>query len=212
MVVTVRLFATLRERAGADRVELDLRAGARAGDAIDALGPMAAGLSIVIAVNREYADRDQLLRDGDEVAAVPPVSGGAGFVDVSLTAEPLSLDAVAELVRNPRAGAVVVFSGVTRDAPELVYEAYQEMAQSEMQRIAERAVYEYALCAAAIVHRVGSVLLSEASVLVAASAPHRPAAFAAARQLIDEVKAQVPIWKREDGNWKHEALPRITRI
>jgi molybdopterin synthase catalytic subunit len=97
---------------------------------------------------------------------------------------------------------------VTRDVPALEYEAYGAMAEGELRRIAEAAVLEHGLCAAAAEHRSGTVSLGEASVVVAASAPHRDAAFAGARRLIDEIKLQAPIWKREEGAWKHEAVPR----
>lgn len=127
------LFATLRERAGADRIKLTLPDGARVRDALEALGPVPGDLPVVLAVNREYADRDRLLHDGGEVAAVPPVSGGAASVHIKVTTGGLSLDN-AELVRDPCAGAVVVFSGVTRAVAELLYEAYREMAEAELRR------------------------------------------------------------------------------
>lgn len=120
---------------------------------------------------------------------------------------PLALEPVADHVRDPRAGAVVVFAGVTREVPELLYDAYVEMAVSEMRRICATAIEEHGLCAAAAEHRIGTVPLGEASVVVAASAPHRDAAFAGARQLIDHIKARAPVWKREAGCWKHESVP-----
>jgi molybdopterin synthase catalytic subunit len=199
--VKVRLFAQLRERAGQSELELDLPEGARVSDALAAVGDLAAGVPLVMAVNREYAREDRELHAADELALVPPVSGGDASIHVRLTDEPLSLDDVAARVRDPRAGAVVVFSGVTREVSHLDYEAYAEMAEPEMRRIVEQAVAEHGLCAGAAEHRVGRVELSEPSVIIAASAPHRAEAFAGARAIIDEIKARAPIWKREEGEW-----------
>jgi len=210
MRVRVRLFAQLRERAGRDAVELDLPEGARVADALAALDDVAQGLPVVMAVNREYAGADRELAAGDELALVPPVSGGAvdtGAVHVRVCEEALSLDALAARVRDPRAGGVVTFSGVTRDVEFLDYEAYAEMAEAELRRIAEAAMLRHGLCAVAVEHRIGRVPLSEASVIVAASAPHRAEAFAGAREVIDEVKVRVPIWKREEGEWIHPHPP-----
>jgi MoaE-MoaD fusion protein len=152
----------------------------------------------VVAVNREYATADEPVRAGDEIALVPPVSGGAGPVRrVRVTAEPLDLAALAAAVRDPRAGAVVVFEGVTREVPELDYEAYAEMAAVRIEAIAAEEAARHGLCAVAIEHRTGTVARSEPSVIVAASAPHRGEAFAGARALIDRVKAEAPIWKVE---------------
>jgi MoaE-MoaD fusion protein len=198
MEVTVRLFAMLRERAGAREVTLELPDGARVGDAIAALGPVADGVPVVMAVNREYAPEDAVLDPGDELALIPPVSGGAMAVaHARVTEEPLSLDALVERVRDPRAGALVTFQGVTREVDRLEYEAYAEMAEERIARIVAEAIERHGLCAAAAEHRVGTVPLSEPSVAVAASAPHRGEAFAGARELIDRIKAEAPIWKKE---------------
>ena len=198
MNVTVRLFAVLRERAGSDTLELDLADGATVRDAIAAI-EVARGVPVVMAVNREVAGEDVVLRGDDELALIPPVSGGA------IHSEPLSLEALAERVRDPRAGAVVTFSGVTREVDFLDYEAYAEMAAEHIDVIVAEAVERHGLCRAAADHRVGRVELGEPSVIVAASAPHRDAAFAGAREIIDEIKARVPIWKREEGEWIHPA-------
>jgi molybdopterin synthase catalytic subunit len=212
MEVTVRLFAMLRERAGAREVTLELPDGARVGDAIAALGDVADGVPVVMAVNREYAPEDAVLDPGDELALIPPVSGGAMAVaHARVTEEPLSLDALAQRVRDPRAGAVVTFQGVTREVERLDYEAYVEMAEERIARIVTEAIDRHGLCAAAAEHRVGAVALSEASVAVAASAPHRGEAFAGARELIDRIKAEAPIWKREveggEGRWVEGTRP-----
>lgn len=202
MVVRVRLFAMLRERAGARELSLELPEGARVRDALaaPAVAELADGLPLVMAVNREYASEDALLSAGDELALIPPVSGGAGAAGgphVALREEPLSLDALVARVRDARAGAVVTFAGVTRDVPSLEYEAYAEMALEQMRAIVAEAVEQHGLCAAAAEHRVGVVPLSEASVIVAVSAPHRTEAFAGGREIIDRLKELAPIWKRE---------------
>ena len=167
-------------------------------DALASLEGIAEGIPLVMAVNREYADAEHALDPGDELALIPPVSGGAVAATwARVSAEPLSLDSVAARVRDPRAGAVVTFSGVTRDVERLEYEAYAEMAEQRMAEIVAAAVERHGLCAAAVEHRVGDVPLSEPSVIVAASAPHRGEAFAGAREIIDRVKAETPIWKKE---------------
>jgi MoaE-MoaD fusion protein len=210
MLVRVRLFAQLRERAGRSELELELPEGALVSDALAAVGDLAEGLPLVMAVNREYARADDPLSASDELALVPPVSGGAGAtgtVWAAVREEPLSLDALVARVRDPRAGAVVTFSGTTRDVPFLDYEAYAEMALAELERIVAAAVAEHGLCAGAAEHRVGRVPREEASVLVAASAPHRAEAFAGARAMIDTIKVQLPIWKREEGEWVEGHTP-----
>jgi MoaE-MoaD fusion protein len=212
MEVTVRLFAMLRERAGARELTLELPDGARVADALSQLGEIAAGLPLVMAVNREYAPEDQVLDAGDELALIPPVSGGeTALVHARVTAEPLSLDAVAARVRDPRAGAVLTFSGVTRDVELLQYEAYTEMAEERIAAILAEAVDRHGLCAAAAEHRVGDVPLSEPSVIVAVSAPHRGEAFAGGREAIDRLKAEAPIWKKEveggEGRWVEGTRP-----
>ncbi len=207
MIVRVRLFAALRERAGTDRLELELPDGARVADALAAVDGLAEGLPLVLAVNREYAARDRVLHERDELAVVPPVSGGAAQVWTAVVDHALSLDALVARVQDGRAGAVVTFSGVTRDVAFLDYEGYVEMAERELRRIVDEAVAEHGLCAAAAEHRTGRVVTTEASILVAASAPHRPAAFAGARRIIDEIKERLPIWKQEEGAWKHEHVP-----
>jgi molybdopterin converting factor subunit 1 len=207
MEVTVRLFAMLRERAGAPEVTLDLPDGARVGDALDSLAELADGIPLVLAVNREYADSERVLDAGDELALIPPVSGGEGAsatIWSRVSGERLSLDSLAQRVRDPRAGAVITFSGVTRDVDRLEYHAYAEMAEERMAAITAEAVKRHGLCAAAVEHRVGDVPLSEPSVIVAVSAPHRGEAFAGAREIIDRVKAEAPIWKKEiEGGQEH---------
>ena len=208
MKITVRLFAILRQRAGRDTLELDLPDGARVADALAEVDDLAGGLRLVMAVNREYAAADHPLAAGDELALIPPVSGGATTAPhVAIREEPLSADAVVARVRDPRAGAVVVFEGVTRDVGWLDYEAYVEMATEQITAIVVAAVERHGLCAAAAEHRVGRVPLSEPSVIVAVSAAHRGEAFAGAREIIDAIKARAPIWKTEEGEWVEGAPP-----
>jgi molybdopterin converting factor subunit 1 len=204
--VRVRLFAILRERAGAEELELELPEGARVRDALARVGALAEGVPLVMAVNREYADGDLALAPGDELALIPPVSGGGG-PHVRITNEPLELDPLVALVRDPRAGAVVTFMGVTREVELLEYETYAEMAAQRIAEIVTQAVERHGLCRAAAEHRAGTVPLSEPSVAVAVSAPHRGEAFAGAREIIDRIKSEVPIWKKEEGQWVRGVTP-----
>jgi MoaE-MoaD fusion protein len=204
MTVSVRLFAGLRERAGTDRLDVELPDGATVAELLDALADTPVGpigpRQCVVAINREYADAGQPIAAGDEVALVPPVSGGEGLVRaIRVTAEPLDVAALSAAVRDPRAGAVVLFEGVTREVPQLDYEAYAEMAVERLRQIAGEEAERHGLCAIAVEHRTGTVALGEPSVIVAASAPHRGEAFAGARAVIDRVKAEAPIWKVEVG-------------
>ncbi|MDQ2966876.1 MAG: molybdenum cofactor biosynthesis protein MoaE [Actinomycetota bacterium] len=197
MAVRVRLFAGLRERAGWS--ERELEQVDRVGDVWAALDLGDEPEGLLYAVNKEYADRDRGLVDGDEVALIPPVSGGA----FQLRAEPLSLDAVVDEVRSPQAGAIATFTGTTRvqsrgrTVLHLDYEAYQEMAEQVMTQIAEELKSRYDLCEIAIHHRTGRVDIGEASVMIAVSAPHRQDALAACKDAIDTLKERVPLWKKE---------------
>jgi molybdopterin synthase catalytic subunit len=201
MLVQVRLFAILRERAGRDRLEVELGDGATVRDALDALGEnhgleeLLERMPVAAAVNREYASEDSALREGDELALIPPVSGGA--TPARVCDEPLSLERLAQMVGRPGAGAIVTFQGTTRDVERLEYEAYREMAEERMAAIVAEAIERHGLESAAAEHRVGDVPLGEASVIVAASAAHREEAFAGAREIIDRIKAEAPIWKKE---------------
>ena len=197
MAVRVRLFAGLRERAGWSERELErVDRVADVWAALD-LGDEPEGL--LYAVNKEYADGDRPLADGDEVALIPPVSGGA----FRLSEEPLSLDAAVDEVRSDRAGAIATFTGTTRvqsrgrTVLHLDYEAYEEMAEQVMAQIAEELMRRYDLCKIAIHHRTGRVDIGEASVMIAVSAPHRQDALAACKDAIDTLKEQAPLWKKE---------------
>jgi molybdopterin synthase catalytic subunit/molybdopterin converting factor small subunit len=201
--VTVRLFAALRERAGTGRRELELPQGATAGDVFAALdiGAEPAGLSY--AVNQEYAERSLALQDGDEIALITPVSGGAGEPLVLLGPEPIDLERLIAHVSGPDAGAIATFTGTVRETArertvlDLEYEAYPGMAEQEIMRIARAVLAEHGCLRAAIAHRTGVVVVGEASVAIAIASAHRAAAFAACKQAIDTLKVTVPIWKKE---------------
>jgi len=196
MAVHVRLFAGLRERAGWGEREIDARTVA---DVWPALGLGDEPKGLLYAVNREYAERDRELRDGDEVALIPPVSGGAFHV----TEDPLSLEAVVAEVADERAGGIATFTGTVRrqsrgrEVTHLEYEAYAEMAEDVMTQLAAELQERHELCAVAIHHRVGRLEIGEASVVIAVSAPHRQAALDACREAIDTLKETVPLWKKE---------------
>ena len=210
----MRLFAALRESAGSDSLEIELGEPATVADAIAALTPVAGAMPFRVAVNREYADDSEPIAEGDELAAIPPVSGGAGATGVvraRVSAAPLDLATIAGAVSDPGAGAIVTFQGVTREVEMLEYEAYTEMAEPRLEAILRDCAEQHGLRAIAAEHRVGEVPLGEPSVIVAASAAHRGEAFAGAREAIDRIKAEVPIWKKEiaDGgeHWVEGALP-----
>jgi molybdopterin synthase catalytic subunit len=195
--IHVRLFAGLRERAGFS--ERELEGVTRVADVWEALGLDDEPEGLLYAVNREYAGRGRELADGDEVALIPPVSGGSFRV----TGEPLSLDAVVREVADDRAGAIATFSGTVRSESRgrsvvhLDYEAYAEMAEEVIARLAAELEQRYELCAIAIHHRTGRVEIGEPSVVIAVSAPHRHDALAACKDAIDTLKKTVPLWKKE---------------
>jgi molybdopterin synthase catalytic subunit/molybdopterin converting factor small subunit len=197
MVVRVRLFAGLRERAGWN--ERELEDVCRVKDIWPRLDLGTEPNGLLYAVNKEYAGGDHELTDGDEVAVIPPVSGGS----FRLSAAPLSLDAVVDEVRSERAGAIATFIGTTRVESRgrtvlyLDYEAYEEMAERVMAAIAAELSGRYELCEIAIHHRTGRVEIGEPSVVIAVSAPHRQDALAACKDAIDRLKEEVPLWKKE---------------
>jgi len=164
--ITVKLFAVLRERAGASEVTLELPEGARVRDAIDSLASVTAGVPVVMAVNREYVPPDRSLAEGDELALIPPVSGGGDLrrIHAAVSGEPLSLERVSALVGRPAAGAIVSFQGTTRDVERLEYEAYAPLAIAEGTRILEEARTRFAVTKLACVHRVGSLAIGDVAV------------------------------------------------
>ena len=203
MRVVVRLFAVLRERAGRDRVELELAPGATVADALASLAevPELAGVlgqvPVQLAVNRDYASERTQLRGRGRAGADPAAQRRRGPTRRRGRAspQPRRRDARPCATRGP--GPSCCFQGVTREVATLEYEAYAEMALERIAAILREAVERHELCAAAAEHRVGTVPLGEPSVIVAASAPHRGEAFAGAREIIDRIKSEAPIWKRE---------------
>jgi molybdopterin synthase catalytic subunit/molybdopterin converting factor small subunit len=195
--VNVKLFAGLRERAGWKERELD--GVEKVADVWPALGLGDEPKGLLYAVNKSYADVDRPLADGDEVALIPPVSGGTFRIQT----EPLSLDEVVDEVRSDQAGAIATFVGTTRvhsrgrTVLHLDYEAYEEMAEQVMSELAAELKTRYDVCEIAIHHRAGRVEIGEASVVIAVSAPHRQDALAACKDAIDTLKERVPLWKKE---------------
>jgi molybdopterin synthase catalytic subunit len=209
MTVKVRLFAILRERAGRDSIDIDLPEGATVGDAFErlaaapGLGELVGRMPLRMAVNREYVGAAARIEPGDELALIPPISGGApegssaGRTHARVTEEGLSAERLSTWAGDPGAGAIVTFQGVTREVASLDYEAYREMAEERIAAILADVVERHGLIAAAAEHRVGRVPRGEPGVVVAVSAGHREEAFEGAREAIDRIKAEAPIWKRE---------------
>jgi len=199
MRVTVRLFAGLRERAGTGTRDLELPVGARVQDVWTSLDLGDEPPGLAYAVNRAYVERNEALSEGDEVAVIPPVSGG----DFRLTRDTIDLAAVVAEVEDERAGAVATFIGTVRlesrgrRVIRLEYEAYEGMAEQVMAEIAGELTKRYDLCGVAITHRIGVCALGEASVAIAVSAPHRQEALAACGDAIETLKQTVPLWKKE---------------
>lgn len=207
-MITARLFARLREQAGTDceRVELT---DATVADVYRALRARHPGLEpdhqlLRAARNQSFADWDEPVCDGDEVAFIPPVSGGSGSAAlIELTSEPLDARRLETAVANPGAGAICTFTGVVRDnsrgesVTHLEYEAYGGMAERQMQAIADEIAERWPEARVAMAHRTGLLEIGEASVMVSVSCPHRAEAIAACKWGIDRLKESVPIWKKE---------------
>lgn len=165
--------------------------------------------ALAVAVNREYANRSAVLHEGDEVALLPPVSGGTEDADanrravVALTRERIDRDALVAKLKQAADGAVVIFDGIVRDNTRgrktlyLDYEAYEEMALAQMQKLAREAAEKFPIDRVGLVHRLGRLEIGESSIVIAVTSAHRAAAFDACRWLIDTLKRTVPIWKKE---------------
>jgi molybdopterin converting factor subunit 1 len=213
MQVTVLLFGSLREATGVKELAVALPEGARVAELSALLAREHAVFAalparVKVAVNQRVAASDRALADGDEVAYLPPVSGGGGRCRI--VAEPLDPDAVGALVKGPDCGGFVSFEGAVRDSSRgrsirhLEYEAYPAMAERELDAICGEAEERWPGSRVAIAHRVGRLEIGELAVVVAAAAPHRDAAFAACRYAIDVLKERAPIWKKEiatDGEY-----------
>lgn len=208
-MVKIRLFAAAAEAVGRRQLEGDW-AGKTPEEVLAALRteyPSLAALAptLAMAVNRKYSQPDRPLQDGDELALIPPVSGGAGMDPplFEVTTEPLSADEVASRVTNNRSGATVVFVGTVREwtgsrhTVRLEYDAYPEMAVEQMQAIGREIAERWPGAKTAIVHRIGRLEATEAAVVIAVATPHRADAFEACRYAIERVKQIVPIWKKE---------------
>jgi len=217
IAVRTRLFARLREQAGAEVGSVELPAGSTVADVWAALRRLHPALTadhgaVRGALNQHFTDWSAVVADGDEVAFIPPVSGGAHAVGVlfELTIEPLDARRIEAAVSHPGAGAICTFTGVVRDnsrghsVTHLEYEAYAEMAKAEMRKIADEIAQKWPEARVAMAHRTGRLEIGEASVVVSTSCPHRAEAIAACKWGIDRLKESVPIWKKEhakDGTY-----------
>jgi molybdopterin converting factor subunit 1 len=204
--VHILYFASVRERLRMAEQRLEFKDGTTVAEILASLEqrhPILIGMrrALKVAVNEEFAGNDRLVADGDVIALIPPVSGGAGLFRVSDA--PLSLDEVVRAVSDDEHGGVVTFTGVVRRRSRgktivrLEYEAYRPMAERKLAEIGAQLAAEHAGVRVAIVHRVGALAVGETAVVIAASAPHRAAAFDACRAAIDRLKESVPIWKKE---------------
>lgn len=206
--ITVRAFASYREAIGSKQVALEVAGGATAAHIWDvlrgrypALGRLPAPFAF--AINDTYVPGDTVLRERDELVLIPPVSGGQQDHRVALVSGPIDLTALLERVRDPQAGAVVLFLGTVRDnrrgarVDHLEYEAYEAMALREMARVAGEASDRWPVLRIAMAHRLGVLRVGDVSVAIAVASPHRKDAFEAGRYAIDALKQTVPIWKKE---------------
>ena len=211
MRVHILVFGVLKDLIPESSASLELPDGARVRDLLDHQRKSFAERdtlwrSLAVAVNREYVSVDHALRDGDEVALLPPVSGGAaesGGPHVSIVRERIDAHATVTSLERPEDGALLVFDGMVRNNSRgrrtlyLIYEAYEEMALNQMRTLAVKAIADFSIRDVAIVHRLGRLEVGETSVLIAVASAHRAAAFDACRWLIDTLKKTVPIWKKE---------------
>ena len=208
MKVKVHFFALYRERAGQNQLSLELSSDATVSRMVEEVRRIFPDLApptvdIVVAVNAEYAHPETVLRDGDDIALIPPVSGGVDMDMVKITRQPLDPEEITAKVRKETNGAVVTFLGTTRltaDGKKVVrleYEAYEEMALKEMERVRREVQSEWEIEDIAIAHRIGRVDIGEISLVIAVASPHRKEAFYACHQAVDRLKETVPIWKKE---------------
>ena len=216
MHVRVLFFGMLKDLAGKSDDTLELREGATVGDVLTYCESRIPRLkdvmtSLAIAVNQQYAGAETALKSGDEVALLPPVSGGSGEAErepvrelrASIIREPIDTSRVLANLKRGEDGAAVVFEGVVRNQTRgrrtlyLDYEAYEEMARQQMEGLAEQALKQFQIRDVVLVHRLGRLEIGETSVLIVVASAHRGAAFDACRWLIDTLKRTVPIWKKE---------------
>jgi len=210
MKIDVLFFGILKDAVGRSAETIDLPEGARLTELIlyyakqaprfEAMAP-----SLAISVNQEYSGTSRVLREGDEVGLLPPVSGGLleEVGEIRIVREPIDVDAIMRRLKRPTDGAAVIFDGVVRDNTRgrrtlyLDYEAYEAMALKQMESLAAAARTRFEVRAASIVHRVGRLQIGETSVVIVVASAHRSAAFEACRWIIDTLKKTVPIWKKE---------------
>jgi molybdopterin synthase catalytic subunit len=226
MKVRVLAFATASDLLGKEPVEIELSTGSRLADLKDELisrfPPLAPTWTrLAVAVDGELSGPERELHDGAEVALLPPVSGGSGGAvaaerRTALVTAPIDVAAVERRVSDPGCGAVLLFLGTVRDhhagrgVERLTYSAYRPMAEQAMERIAAELEEGSAEpLRVAVVHRLGEVPVGEASVVIAVASPHRAAAYDASRQVLERLKREVPIWKREhyrgdEWAWREE--------
>ena len=206
MLIRVLFFGVLKDLAGRSQEALDLPDGSTVEAVLTHYHVLLPGLkgyaaSLAISVNQEYAGPETKLKAGDEVALLPPVSGGAPRC--AIVREKINTPEVLDKIKHPEDGAAAVFEGIVRDNTRgrrtlyLDYEAYESMALKQMEMLAEQALAQFKIRDAAIVHRLGRLEIGETSVLIAVASAHRSAAFDACRWLIDTLKRTVPIWKKE---------------
>lgn len=213
MRIQLLFFGQLKDLAGRDAETLELPERATVGDLLERCQAQVPQLiqhlpNIAVAVNQEYAGREIELRDSDEVALIPPVSGGkdsaaAPVVHSWLTTERIDTAQIAELLKRGDDGAVVVFDGIVRNQTRgrrtlyLDYQAYESMAQKQLEQLAIEALGRFAVRDVRVIHRLGRLQIGETSVSIVVASAHRAAAFDACRWLIDTLKRTVPIWKKE---------------
>jgi molybdopterin synthase catalytic subunit len=210
MQVRVLFFGVLKDLLSSSGEAVMLPEGATVAQLTERLRKDAAHpvwSALAVAVNQEYAAASAVLHDGDEVALLPPVSGGVEDAAVApvvrLVREPIDRDALVATLKQPGDGAVVVFDGIVRDHTRgrktlyLDYEAYEEMALDQMQKLAREAGERFAVDRVGVVHRLGRLEIGESSIVIVVTSAHRAAAFDACRWLIDTLKRTVPVWKKE---------------
>jgi molybdopterin synthase catalytic subunit len=206
--ITVKFFGPARTIAGEAAIQFDIAdgetVGAVAGRLAQRYPRLGETLGVRLAVNRAYVPLNQPLAQGDEIAVIPPVSGGAPEFTVALTRDPIDIAALERNLQSHAAGAIVTFAGTVRaDRAEgksllaLDYEAYEEMAVEQMAAIREKSLAQFGILSASVVHRLGRLQLGEASIAVVVASAHRAEAFDACRWIVDRVKADVPIWKKD---------------